>query len=190
MQLLESVSIIQNAITETQITHAKNVFWWCGSKNWVHENLNKNDLWWNNNNFAIMLFYHFFSHPEHLLVINLGPPRFKEITHFIMDNSLLNLSRQDLSEMKLRTLSQLYDYLSNLCNITFSADEVKYSSDERHNRYATFLIAMSNVALCYPSLERETVARIVAPLNTYQVSISSTFYTRVFHTKVLCAAFL
>jgi len=37
-----------------------------GSKNWVHENLNKNDLWWNNNNFAIMLFYHFFSRPEHI----------------------------------------------------------------------------------------------------------------------------
>ena len=98
------------------------------------------------------------------------PPPLHVVTSYI-DDILMNLSLQDLSETKRRTLSQLYDYLSNLCNITFSADEVKFSADERHTRYATFLIAMSSVALCYPSLERETVARIVAPLNTYQVSI-------------------
>ena len=100
-----------------------------------------------------------------------------------MDDPLLNLPIQDLSETKRRTLCQLYDYLSNLCNITFSADEVKYSADERHTRYATFLIAMSSVALCYPSLERETVARIVAPLNTYQVSMLCEQHLKV---KLFC----
>jgi len=41
-------------------------FWWRGFENWKHGNLNKNYLWWNNNNFTIMLFYHFFSRPEHI----------------------------------------------------------------------------------------------------------------------------
>ena len=80
-----------------------------------------------------------------------------------------NFVFQDLSDLKRKTLLQLHEHLLILCNVIFNADEAKFSLDERRTRYATILLSLSAIALNYPSLEREAVARILAPLNTFQV---------------------
>jgi len=106
----------------------------------------------------------FVVHPNHKI-------RFRAASHLVQYFLLNSMEsdHQEICDLKRELLFQVYKSIAALCSENLPLSSLNFSKDEKRNRTATFLFVLSSVAMNYPPLEYDCVARILAPLHLFKI---------------------
>ncbi len=106
----------------------------------------------------------FIVHPCHKIRLRAAD----HLLRFFLWNSV-EADHQLVSAAKRDKLLQIYEYMAALCNENLPLAMQKFSPDEKRNRFSTFLLVLSSVAMEYSPLEYDCVARILSPFQLAQI---------------------
>lgn len=122
----------------------------------------------------------FVVHPNHKIRLRAAD----HLLQFFLWNSV-EADHQQVSAAKRDKLFQVYESIAALCNDNLPLAMQKFSSDEKRNRFATFLFVLSSVAMKYSPLEYDCVARILSPFQLAKIPSETLkrVFTRLAHGK-------